>query len=107
MPVNNKYPIETLVSVAEEYFEKTGRPVTFEYVLIEDENDTYEAIKGLVALLSGFVCKLNVIPVNPGRYGEGTPSDDKVSWFAQSLYDLGITATVRKSRGKDIKLIPH
>jgi 23S rRNA (adenine2503-C2)-methyltransferase len=103
MPINNKYPIETLVSVAEEYFEKTGRPVTFEYVLMEDENDTPEAVKDLAALLSGIVCKLNVIPVNPSRYGDVSPSDDKVRWFAQCLYDLGITATIRKSRGKDIK----
>jgi 23S rRNA (adenine2503-C2)-methyltransferase len=92
------------VEIASEYFEKTGRPVTFEYVLIEDENDGPEAIKELVSLLSGIVCKINIIPVNPSRYGtDSSPSDDKVQRFAQALYDRGLTATVRKSRGKDIK----
>jgi 23S rRNA (adenine2503-C2)-methyltransferase len=104
MPITKKYPIETLVEIASEYFEKTGRPVTFEYVLIEDENDGPEAIKSLVSLLSGIVCKINIIPVNPSRYGaDSSPSDDKVQRFAQALFDLGLTATVRKSRGKDIK----
>jgi 23S rRNA (adenine2503-C2)-methyltransferase len=104
MPINKKYPIESLVDVASDYFEKTGRPVTFEYVLIEDENDSVEAMKDLARHLSRIVCKINVIPVNPSKYGDHrNPSDDKVQRFAQGLYDLGLTATVRKSRGKDIK----
>jgi 23S rRNA (adenine2503-C2)-methyltransferase len=104
MPINKKYPIESLVEIASEYFEKTGRPVTFEYVLVEDENDGPDAIAALGKLLSGIVCKINVIPVNPSRYGASrSPSDGKVLQFAQALYDLGLTATVRKSRGMDIK----
>jgi 23S rRNA (adenine2503-C2)-methyltransferase len=104
MPINKKYPIESLVEIASEYFEKTGRPVTFEYVLIDEENDGPEAIKALAGLLSSIVCKINVIPVNPGKFGNTTrPSDDKVQRFAQALYDLGLTATVRKSRGLDVQ----
>lgn len=104
MPINDKYPIETLVAIADEYFEKTGRPVTFEYVLVENENDDLEHMKKLAALLSKIVCKVNVIPVNPGTSGiYSSPKDDMVNKFTQGLYDLGITATVRKSRGKDIQ----
>ncbi len=104
MPINDKYPIETLVEIAGEYFEKTGRPVTFEYVLVENENDGYEHMKMLASLLTKIVCKVNVIPVNPGTSGiYSSPAEDKVNKFTQGLYDLGITATVRKSRGKDIK----
>jgi 23S rRNA (adenine2503-C2)-methyltransferase len=104
MPINKKYPLESLVEIASEYFEKTSRPVTFEYVLIEGDNDGTEAIEALVALLAGIVCKINIIPVNPSRYGrDRSPSDDKVRRFAQELFDRGLTSTVRKSRGKDIK----
>jgi len=104
MPINKKHPIESLVEIASEYFEKTGRPVTFEYVLIEDENDGPDAVSDLVALLSPIVCKINVIPVNPGRNTlDKSPEDSKVQRFAQALYDGGLTATVRKSRGLDVQ----
>jgi 23S rRNA (adenine2503-C2)-methyltransferase len=103
MPVNKKYPIESLLEIASEYFEKTGRPVTFEYVLIKDENDGPEAVSALVSLLTPIVCKINVIPVNPSRDGmDRSPQDTKVQRFAQELYDRGLTATVRKSRGLDV-----
>jgi 23S rRNA (adenine2503-C2)-methyltransferase len=104
MPINKKYPIESLVAVASEYFDKTGRPVTFEYVLIEGENDSDKAIEDLSALLSGIVCKINIIPLNSSGYGSGiSPSEEKVRHFAQRLFDRGLSATVRKSRGQDIK----
>jgi 23S rRNA (adenine2503-C2)-methyltransferase len=104
MPVNKKYPIESLVQIAGEYFEKTGRPVTFEYVLIEGENDNSEAVVALASLLQGIVCKVNVISLNPSRYGAGKgPSFKKAGEFVQRLFDSGLNATLRKSRGQDIK----
>jgi 23S rRNA (adenine2503-C2)-methyltransferase len=104
MPINKKYPIESLVEISSEYFEKTGRPVTFEYVLVADENNGPEAIEELVSLLSPIICKINVIPVNPGKFDRGkSPSDHEIQGFTQALFDRGLTATVRKSRGKDIK----
>ena len=104
MPVNKKYPIESLVQIAGEYFEKTGRPVTFEYVLMEGENDGSEAVAALASLLRGIVCKVNVISLNPGRYGACKgPSFKKAGGFVQSLFDNGLNATLRKSRGQDIK----
>jgi len=105
MPINKTYPIEQLVAIAGEYVAQTGRPVTFEYVLVKDENDSKEAVAALTALLHGLVCKVNVIPVNPGSsYGENkNPSDASAYRFAQDLCDAGVNAMVRKSRGKDIK----
>ena len=47
MPINKKYPIETLTAIAARYFEKTGRRVTFEYVVIPGETDTEEAARAL------------------------------------------------------------
>ncbi len=104
MPVNKKYPLESLVEISQEYFEKTGRPVTFEYVVIEGENDGREAVAALASLLRGIVCKINVISLNPSRYGGGKgPSQKKVESFVQNLFDHGLNVTLRRSRGQDIK----
>jgi 23S rRNA (adenine2503-C2)-methyltransferase len=103
MPVNTRYPIEALVDVARRYHKKTARPVTFEYVLREGENDTREAADALTGLLKGIHCKINVIPINPGNgFRAKAPSDQKLQEFADQLFQRGLTATVRKSRGRDI-----
>ncbi len=103
MPINAKYPIEDLVLIAGEYFEKTGRPVTFEYVLIEGENDGPNAVAALAAMLGKIVCKINVISLNPSRYGSSKgPKPSHVERFVQSLFDKGVNATLRRSRGQDI-----
>ncbi len=103
MPVNNKYPIAQLVEIAKEYYNKTGRRVTFEYVLIEGQNDTDEAVNALSKLLGGFPCKINLIPVNPLKSsGFKSPADGRLEIFANKLHQRGLSATLRKSRGKDI-----
>lgn len=104
MPVNIKYPIEELVATARQYTAQTGRPVTFEYVLVKGENDGDDAVKSLCSLLSTFDCKVNVIPLNSSTNNEFcTPSESSTSKFCQALCDGGLNATLRKSRGKDIK----
>ncbi len=103
MPVNKKYPIEVLVKAAREYYRQTGSMVTFEYVLIHEENDTDEAAQELKKLFRNVPCKVNLIPLNP--YTEGTlkaPSDVQLNRFAKQLADGGLQVTVRKSRGRDI-----
>ena len=103
MPVNKTYPIATLIEIAKRYFEKTGRRVTFEYVLIAGSTDTDEAIRTLVRLLGNFPCKVNLIPVNPsGTETLQPPSEQRMLRFADELHSGGIAATVRKSRGRDI-----
>jgi 23S rRNA (adenine2503-C2)-methyltransferase len=103
MPVNDSYPVEDLVGIAGEYFEKTGRQVTFEYVLVEGQNDGPEAVKALAALLGNIVCKINVIALNPGKYRNAKgPEFKNVERFVQSLFAGGLNATLRKSRGQDI-----
>jgi 23S rRNA (adenine2503-C2)-methyltransferase len=103
MPVNIKYPMESLVRIAQRYERKTGRPVTFEYVCDEGENDTPEAVQSLADLLRGVKCKINVIPINPaGDFSAHTPSVKRLQGFADALTSAGLNATVRKSRGRDI-----
>lgn len=103
MPVNKRYPIEDLVKISREYYNKTGNLVTFEYVLIHDETDTDQDMHELVKLLKGLPCKINLIPINP--YTDTTrsaPSPQDIDRFVEPLADRGIYVTVRKSRGQDI-----
>jgi 23S rRNA (adenine2503-C2)-methyltransferase len=103
MPVNKKYPIESLVEIAKRYFKKTGRRVTFEYVVAAGETDTPEAVRALVKLLGGVTCKINLIPVNPTSGSTGIPpSRRRLMEFADRLFKAGLTATIRTSRGQDI-----
>ncbi len=102
MPINRKYPIAALVDAAKRYYGRTGRRVTFEYVLIEGKNDTAEAAEALFRLLGGFPCKVNLIPINPVGLQMAAPGDGAVQRFADALYGLGLAATVRKSRGRDV-----
>ncbi len=103
MPINDRYPIEQLVSVARRYFYKTGRRVTFEYVVIDGVTNTKEAANALQRLLGGFPCKVNLIPLNQtGRGNFKSPDDCTVDSFAEELHRRGLAATVRRSRGQDI-----
>jgi 23S rRNA (adenine2503-C2)-methyltransferase len=103
MPVNKKYPIETLVTIAKRYFEKTGRKVTFEYVVITGETDTPEAARALKKLLADVTCKINLIPINPTSGSDAvSPTHRQLMTFADQLHELGLAATVRTSRGSDI-----
>jgi 23S rRNA (adenine2503-C2)-methyltransferase len=103
MPINKKYPIESLVEISKRYFEKTGRRVTFEYVVVEGENDTQEAARALKKLLGGVTCKINLIPLNPVSGSTGvTPSRRRLDELSDRLHEAGLAATVRTSRGSDI-----
>jgi 23S rRNA (adenine2503-C2)-methyltransferase len=104
MPVNKKYPIETLVAAAKRYFEKTGRRVTFEYVVIAGETDTLEAAHALQKMLGGVTCKINLIPLNPigGAARVAAPPIERLERFSDVLHRLGLSATIRTSRGGDI-----
>jgi len=103
MPINRKHPIEELVTIACEYFNKTGRRVTFEYVVIDGENNTPQAADSLKRLLKDVTCKINLIPVNPCLSNDfGIPSDSSIDRFSNQLHERGLSVTIRKSRGRDI-----
>lgn len=103
MPINKRYPLEQLVAAAHRFVKARAMAVTFEYVVVQGENDTQEALGALTRLLHGLECKINCIPLNPTSTDYGSsPSFEHVQTFAQALYQRGITATVRRSRGQDI-----
>lgn len=103
VPINKKYPIQELMSAAQYYFQKTGRRVTFEYVLIENVNDSMEHMRELSSLLSPFPCKLNLIGFNPKPdCSFKSPSSQKIQKIISFLYSAPFTITLRKSLGTEI-----
>jgi 23S rRNA (adenine2503-C2)-methyltransferase len=103
MPINKLYPLESLMSSAKEYYEKTNRLITFEYILLRNVNDTQEDADNLVKLLSGLKCKVNLIPFSPVKeLPYQTPDKQNVIDFQNVLDEAGITTTIRTSKGSDI-----
>ena len=104
MPINEKYPIEEVIEAAAYYIEKTSRRVSFEYVLIDDLNDSVELAEELANLLRGLICHVNLIPLNTvDEFDFKSPSNDKVNAFRDVLKERGIETTIRQERGKMIE----
>ena len=104
VPPNAKYPLKAILDVCRRFPLKKRSRITFEYVLLNDVNDTPEDARRLARLLSGIKAKVNLIPLNaaPGIPFD-RPSDARVDRFAQILADRHLTVSVRKSRGRDIR----
>lgn len=103
MPVNNVFPIEELIQACKDYIDKTNRRISFEYALAKDSNDNLEDAKGLVKLLKGMLCHVNLIPINKIENGEYTKSsNENVMKFRDYLNEHGIVATIRRELGSDI-----
>lgn len=103
MPINRRYGVEQVVAAARHYFEKTGRRVIFEYILISGVNDSRDDAVKLAAVVKGFPSHINVI-----RYNEvkdkpmKSPTVRAAEEFTASLNALGASATLRHSFGGDV-----
>ena len=104
VPVNRKYGLRDLLDVCRRFPLKRRSRITFEYVLLNEVNDTPEDARRLVKLLSGIKAKVNLLPLNEAAgIPFERPSDDRVNRFARILADRGVSVSVRKSRGRDIR----
>ncbi len=102
MPINRKFPLESLLQALRDYSRHSRNRVTFEYVLIADQNDSPKDARRLRQLLKGIHCKINLIPYNPTGPGFQPPSEERLEAFIQELLDFPAPVTVRRSRGTDI-----
>jgi len=104
VPVNRRYPLAQLIPACQEYAQRTGRRVSFEYALIEGINDDPTQASQLGQLLRGLLCHVNLIPLNPTENCEYRPaSRERVMAFRRELNRAGIANTVRLARGLDIQ----
>jgi 23S rRNA (adenine2503-C2)-methyltransferase len=104
VPINRKWPIAEVVAAGRRFADRTRRRVSLEYVLIDGINDAPEQAAGLAALASGWLCHVNLIPLNPtpdSRWS-GT-SADGVRAFASTIEHAGVPVTVRDTRGREIE----
>ena len=107
MPVNKKYPLERLMEVCRLYPLRSWERLTFEYVLLEDVNDSDDDAHRLRKLVSRIRCKVNLIPFNPGP-APGTlpfkpPTPERVAAFQKILTLRGLLAFIRRPRGQDVQ----
>ena len=103
MPIARKYSIKELLSACRKYTEITGRRITFEYTLINGENDDEKSALELVELLSGWLTHVNLIPLNSVEgTGYSTANRKNIEKFRKILTDKGIPATIRRTLGSDI-----
>jgi 23S rRNA (adenine2503-C2)-methyltransferase len=104
VPINRKYGLKELLEACRRFPVKRRERITFEYVLLKDVNDTPDDARRLVRLLHGIRGKVNLLPLNEAAgIPYERPSDDRVNRFAKVLSDHGVTVSVRKSRGRDIR----
>ncbi len=103
VPTNDKTGLDDILSAADYFFEKNGRRVTYEYVLLRDLNDRPEHANELARLLRGRCAHINLIPFNdveglPYR----RPTDDVLAGFVRRLRLDGLSVRVRKRKGSEI-----
>ncbi|MGQ9668640.1 MAG: 23S rRNA (adenine(2503)-C(2))-methyltransferase RlmN [Desulfosoma sp.] len=104
MPINRTYPLAALMEACRAYPMPSRKRITFEYLLLKGVNDRPEDARRLVKLLSFVRCKVNLIPFNPHpSLPFERPSEESVAAFQHILQQAHLAATIRQSRGADIR----
>ena len=101
MPINRAYDVEELFRACHDYFDKTGRRISFEYAMIDGVNDHDWQADLIARKLRGMPGHVNLIPLNDVVESPYKPSR-RIGAFQKRLESHGITATVRRSLGGDI-----
>jgi 23S rRNA (adenine2503-C2)-methyltransferase len=106
VPLNRKYGIEELLQACADYPGiNNARRITFEYVMLKGKNDSDEDARELVRLIRKYKlpAKVNLIPFNPWPGAPYECSDeDRVQRFSDIIFEAGISAPIRRPRGRDI-----
>ena len=104
VPPSRKYGLHAIIEACRRFPLGKRSRITFEYVCSSGVNDTPADARRLARLLAGVKAKVNLIPLNaaPGIPFE-RPSDGPWMRFARILSEKGVTVSVRKSRGRDIR----
>jgi 23S rRNA (adenine2503-C2)-methyltransferase len=103
VPVNESIGLAAVLKAADAYFERTGRQITYEYVLLSGTNDRPDDAHALARLLAKRSAHVNLIPYNPvaGLPFE-RPDPDAVSRFTSILRNGNVSVSVRKTKGRAI-----
>ncbi len=103
VPTNDKTGLDAILAAADEFYEKTGRQVTYEYVVLGGLNDLPQHARQLAGLLTGRKAHVNLIPWNDV---EGLPykrpQDADLQNIIDTLRKNGVSVKVRKRKGSEI-----
>ncbi|WP_245293302.1 23S rRNA (adenine(2503)-C(2))-methyltransferase RlmN [Mongoliimonas terrestris] len=104
VPLNKKYPLKDLLAACRAYPGlSNARRITFEYVMLDEINDSLADARELVRLLKGIPAKINLIPFNPWPGSNyGCSSWDRIEAFAEVVNAAGYASPIRTPRGRDI-----
>ena len=103
MPINKAYPISDLMKALKEYYSKTNRRITIEYVMLDSINDSDECAIELSKLLKGLNCYVNLIPYNETQnISFKRTKMIQISRFYDILKKKGINVTIRREFGGSI-----
>ncbi|MGE9267136.1 MAG: 23S rRNA (adenine(2503)-C(2))-methyltransferase RlmN [Verrucomicrobiales bacterium] len=103
MPVNKRYPLDTLFEALRYWNERKKQKITLEYILIDGINASPEHALRLAKRAKGLKAKVNLIPYNTV---EGLPwqrpSEADCQRFRDIVHENGTFATLRLEKGHDI-----
>lgn len=103
MPINESNSLEALKDALQYYYQKTHNPVTFEYIVFYNFNDTLQDAEELYRFTKVVPSKVNIIEYNPIKEADFVNTkEDKLDAFSNYLRKKGVNVQVRRSRGKDI-----
>ena len=103
MPINEQNSLKALSEALKYYFIKTKNPVTYEYIIFDNFNDSLQDAAELAKFCKHLPCKVNIIEYNPISFASfQNAAEDRTEAFANYLRIQGIITNVRRSRGKDI-----
>jgi len=103
MPINRRYNLETLLAACDYYVAHKKQRLTFEYILIENVNDSLDQARHLVGIARRLGAKVNLIPYNTVQGLPWLrPSREQQEQFLSVLRQAGVAATLRREKGHDI-----
>ncbi len=102
VPINRRYPLTELIRAARDFARRTGRRVSYEWVVLAGVNDSDRDATELAALLDPYLSHVNLIPWNPidDTQFKG-PTRISVRRFADRVRALGLNVTIRDTRGRE------
>ena len=104
MPFSKSFPLSQLIKSLEYWYEKTKRKVTFEYLIWKGINDNFEHIDALVKICKRVPSKVNLIEYNSIDDPRFSKADELwVNNYLNILKENKVSASIRRSRGKDIQ----
>lgn len=103
MPISKAYKLNELINTIDEYIKQTNRRVTFEYIMLENINDSLECAKELANLIKNLNCYVNLIPYNETEnIGFKRTKKMQILAFYDILKKNGINVTIRKEFGSKV-----